>query len=87
MFLCDRCGSCCRMIGKSTFGIGMALPDGSCKYLDKNTNLCSIYDKRPIYCNVDEYYDLFLTNIMPREKYYEVNKEVCKTLRSARLML
>ena len=77
MFPCERCGCCCRKVGEVFFAKSMTLPDGSCKYLDKNSNLCTIYNERPIYCRVDEYYDKFLSNKMSREEFYRQNKELC----------
>ena len=66
-FKCDQCGICCRNIGEieelSNFHNG----DGICKYLLPN-NLCSIYSERPIWCNVDLYYDQFLTTKMTRDE-------------------
>ncbi len=46
-FNCDKCGLCCRSLKK--FGELYAdLDDGSgvCKFLDKTSNLCTIYDMR-----------------------------------------
>lgn len=81
MFPCERCGACCRQIGTSVFGKDMALPDGSCQYLDHKTNLCSIYKERPIYCNVDAYYEKFIYSNMSREEFYSLNKIQCLALR------
>jgi len=46
------------------------LDDGSgcCKYFDKKTNLCSIYEKRPIQCRITEGYYAFFSFI-PYETY------------------
>ena len=56
----------------------MAKSDGVCKYLDESTNLCTIYDERPIFCRVDELYEKNLSEVMSREEFYRLNKEVCK---------
>ena len=77
MFPCEKCGCCCRRIGGVFFARSMALPDGSCKHLDKLTNLCKIYNERPIFCRVDEYYDKFLSDKMTREEFYRQNKDIC----------
>ena len=84
MFNCEMCGNCCRRIGKTLFAKGMALPDGSCKYLNKETNLCKIYNERPIFCRVDDYYDKFLFNQMTREEFYRKNKEICRKWQNLR---
>ena len=82
MFPCEQCGRCCRRVGEVFFAKSMALPDGSCKYLDKSTNLCKIYKERPIYCRVDDYYDKFLSDKMSREEFYEQNKKICRKFQS-----
>ena len=56
-FPCQRCAACCSLVGGTALGKSLALPDGSCRHLDKQTNLCSIYEHRPSFCRVDEYYE------------------------------
>lgn len=80
MFPCTRCGSCCRKIGEVFFARHMARSDGVCKYFDESTNLCSIYAERPIFCNVDAYYEKFLRDEMSREEFYRRNKNACKQM-------
>lgn len=79
LFDCDCCGVCCRNIRQSEFGKELDRGDGVCKYL-KN-NLCEIYSERPVFCNVDAYYDKFLSATMSREKFHELNHAVCKRLK------
>lgn len=79
LFDCDCCGACCRNIRMSEFGKELDRGDGVCKYL-KN-NLCGIYSERPIFCNVDAYYEKFLSEVMSREKFHELNHDVCKRLK------
>ena len=81
MFACDKCGSCCRQIGKAFFATDMASPDGVCKYLDRENNLCNIYQNRPIFCNVDAFYDAYFSHEMSREEFYRKNKKMCQKLR------
>ena len=80
MFLCDKCGCCCRKVGTSPIGKYLALENGICKYLDTATNLCTIYNERPIFCNVDKYYELFLANQMTKDVFFNLNKQICKEL-------
>jgi len=75
MFKCDKCGECCRNLDKSSVYAELHNGDGICKYL--YGNLCSIYSTRPILCRVDESYELYFKNIMTRDKYEELNHEVC----------
>lgn len=79
MFKCDKCGQCCKNLDKSSVYAELHNGDGICKYLDGN--LCSIYSTRPILCRVDESYELYFKNIMTRDKYEELNHEVCIILK------
>tara|TARA_R100000458_G_C8088808_1_gene120418 strand:- start:85 stop:420 length:336 start_codon:yes stop_codon:yes gene_type:complete len=65
-FPCTQCGQCCRQIG-SILANSSSFPtviqdlinrfpyqvnqDGSCSKLNSD-NLCSVYDNRPIMCNI-----------------------------------
>ena len=53
--------------------------DGVCKHL-KN-NLCEIYSERPIFCNVDAYWEKFLSDKMTREEFYKFNYAACALLK------
>ena len=81
MFHCDCCGLCCRHIT----GIKMleAFDDGTgtCIYLDRENDLCTIYDSRPVVCNVDAMYELCFSGRMTREAFYAVNCEACIRLK------
>ena len=81
MFPCKRCGNCCRMIGHISWAKHMALPDGVCRYLDQQTNLCSIYENRPVFCNVDAYYQLYMKGKMDKDEFYALNEKECNTIR------
>lgn len=75
MFVCDQCGECCRHLKLSPLYQGLDRGDGVCKFLEGN--LCSIYLSRPLFCRVDESFDLFFQGIMNREQYYKWNYEIC----------
>ena len=81
MFKCDCCGICCRHIR----GIAMleAFDDGTgvCRYLDREHNLCTIYDSRPVICSVDAMYELFFRDEMTREEFYDKNYSACEKLK------
>jgi uncharacterized protein len=79
MFKCDKCGHCCRNLDKSPVYAELHNGDGICKYLDGD--LCSIYSTRPILCRVDDSYELYFKDIMTRDKYEELNHEVCIILK------
>ena len=76
-FPCSKCGACCRKIGRVC--PDLEGPDGSCIYLSSD-NLCSIYQDRPIFCNVDKFYDKYFKDKMSREEFYELNLAECKKL-------
>lgn len=82
MFPCDRCGICCRHIGDVPWARGMALPGGICRYLDQETNLCTIYARRPLFCNVDAYYEAYMKERMSREEFYRLNGLGCRELKA-----
>ena len=79
MFKCNKCGECCRHLNMSRLYDELNDGTGKCKYL--SGNLCSIYDNRPLLCRVDECYDLFFSDKMTREEYYELNYIWCGRLR------
>ena len=81
MFKCDCCGLCCRNIK----GIKLLAPfddgSGTCVYLDRENNLCTVYSSRPLVCNVDEMYDAFLRDKMTMEEFYALNYDACEKLK------
>lgn len=79
MFQCDGCGCCCRNLDKSELYKDLDRGDGTCKYLAGNK--CSIYEKRPLLCRIDESYEVFFKNIYKREEYYKMNYIMCRKLR------
>ena len=52
--------------------------DGICCHL--NQNLCSIYEQRPLICNVQKMYDLFFRTKMDEQAYIQENLKVCLKL-------
>ena len=87
MFPCERCGACCRKIGKAPMTRHMAKDNGVCKYLNEVTNLCMIYPDRPITCRVDEFYDQCYKDKMSREEFYRIHQEFCKKFSKRELQL
>ncbi len=77
VFPCDKCGLCCRHVNR----IELAEKGGVCKYLDLNSNLCSIYEHRPLFCRVDDYYEKYYQDEMTREDFYKLNLEYCKRIK------
>jgi len=79
MFKCNKCGECCRNLDKSLLYNQLHDGDGICRYLEGN--LCSIYETRPILCQVDKSYDLYFKELMTRQEYEKLNYEACKNLK------
>ena len=79
-FECDCCGACCRNIRLSNLSAELDRGDGVCKHLTAD-NLCAVYNERPIFCNVDAYYEKFLSDKMSRKKFYELNRTACERLK------
>lgn len=82
MYQCARCGCCCRSLSNSKLYSDLDRGDGICSFLDTKTNLCEIYDNRPLKCNVDKIYDLFFSEKINRMDYYAINYADCKKLQA-----
>lgn len=80
MFICDKCGQCCRFLKLNPLYKELDRGDGVCRYLDGN--LCSIYNDRPLICRIDDAYDALFSTTMTREEYYEMNYKSCKLLKN-----
>ena len=80
MFYCDKCGECCRNLYMSPVYKDLHNGDGVCKFLWGN--ICSIYAERPLFCRIDECYDIFFADKMRREEYYQENIRICNILKN-----
>ena len=56
---------------------------GVCRFLNRQTNLCTIYATRPLLCNVDAAYDALFRKNMTREEFYELNRLACERMKAA----
>lgn len=79
MFVCDKCGACCRNLNRSPLYAELDKGNGVCRHLVGN--LCSIYEDRPLLCRVDESYEAFFKDYMTREEFYRMNYACCKMLK------
>lgn len=84
MFQCDCCGLCCMNLKLSDVYKDLDRGDGICMYFDTASKLCSIYEHRPLKCNVEQYYEKFLKDTMYKEDYYQLNYTVCEQLKKRR---
>lgn len=79
MFICSKCGICCRNIGGITDLADFHTGNGVCIHLTED-NLCDIYFTRPDICNVKTMYEIKYKEVMSIEKYEEMNMQGCKFL-------
>ncbi|WP_025275868.1 YkgJ family cysteine cluster protein [Helicobacter pylori] len=56
-----------------------------CKFLDLETNLCKIYESRPLICRIDEVHKKIYSHI-PLKEFYTKNAEVCNALQETNHM-
>lgn len=82
MFKCDQCGICCKHVNMNPMYVQFDSGNGVCKFLDEETNLCKIYNERPLLCNVDAMYDFMYKDQMSREEFYELNYQECRKLKA-----
>ena len=79
-FICDKCGLCCQNLNNNPLYDDLHDGNGICRYYDIHTHLCTIYDHRPIKCNVKEAYKAFNFK-MSYTDYLKINYEACRKLK------
>ena len=79
MIKCEHCKApCCRHVIKELALEGTTI----CRFLDQESNKCTIYDNRPWICNTDWMYEHYYSERMTREEYDRLNSEACEQLNS-----
>ncbi len=81
-FHCTQCGECCRHIGNVPALRDYDSGDGICKFLNQENNLCSIYENRPLICNVAAIYDEIFSAIYDEDEFLALNYHVCSLLKT-----
>lgn len=81
-FPCSSCGECCKNIGNSSVLSNFDRGDGICKFLDRISNLCVIYENRPIFCKIETYYETYLEQKISWEKFVQMNIKICIKLQN-----
>lgn len=81
MFTCDKCGLCCKQVGKFPFMKDYDRGDGTCKFLT-NENTCEIYERRPEICNTELLFQHIYSRVMTRDEFDRMNTAVCEELKS-----
>lgn len=80
-FQCDCCGLCCMNLKSNVLYQDLDRGDGICKFFNMTDKLCNVYRNRPVKCNIDEFYNIYMKNTMSREEYYKINYDICKKLK------
>ena len=75
-FPCISCGLCCQKLDRSSIKVHheMNSGDGVCIHL--KSNLCSIYETRPIECNIHLSY-IEYKHILSQSEYISLNMNAC----------
>lgn len=58
--------------------------DGTCKYYDDDTKLCTIYEDRPLICRIDDMFDEIpevKEQFGTKLNYYQINHKICEKLK------
>lgn len=79
-FPCNACGACCKQIGLNEAMKHFNRGDGICRHFDDTTNLCTIYEHRPLICRVEEYYKTHFSEQFEWAEFVKLNLEVCEKL-------
>ena len=77
-FPCRKCGLCCKMLQDIPILSDYDIGNGTCRYL-KN-NLCSIYENRPILCNVERMYSNYFKDSISEKDYIKININACSQI-------
>lgn len=83
-FPCNQCGLCCEHLAGSSLYHDLDDGSGTCKYFDRKSRLCTIYEHRPQKCNINAAYVWFQTQ-MNYETYSKLNLEACQKLKEESL--
>ncbi len=79
-FPCTACGKCCRRVNENPQGHFLDRGDGVCRHLIEDTNLCSIYEMRPIICRIGDYYKKQFADIVSWDEFVKINISICRKL-------
>lgn len=79
-FPCTACGKCCRKVNLSEQTSYLDRGDGVCFHFNEQTNLCNIYQHRPLVCRVEEYYKIYLSHLYEWDEFVELNIAICEKL-------
>ena len=78
-FPCNGCGKCCRKVANSPQTMWLDRGDSVCRHFDEIQNSCTIYENRPLICRVEDYYEKYLSDKIPWNKFVEINVKICNS--------
>lgn len=76
-FPCTQCGACCKSIDGISF-LELFNENGQCNKLKGNS--CTIYETRPLLCNIEQSYIEIFSQYMTLEEFYTQNALACNQL-------
>lgn len=79
---CTACGLCCKQVGMSVETAFLDRGDNICRHFDEKSKLCTIYEQRPLVCQVQDYYQTHLTHLYSWQEFIELNQKICKQLQA-----
>lgn len=79
-FPCTACGKCCQRVTLSEQTAYLDRGDGTCRHFDDTTNLCLIYEERPLVCQVENYYKQYLSKDITWDNFVKLNLQICEQL-------
>jgi len=82
MFPCSGCGLCCQNISTIKELKDYDLGNGTCRYFNRKTNECEIYDNRPDICRIDKMFNMKYHKYFTLEEFYIENAKVCNDLQN-----
>lgn len=78
-FPCFSCGKCCQRVGLSEQTKYLDRGDLTCQYFEDNTKLCTVYETRPLICQVENYYNQNLSHIYSWDQFIAINLKICES--------
>ena len=79
-FPCDCCGICCETLIRLDVYNDLDDGTGHCRYYDRISHLCTIYEHRPEKCNVMASYKYYKDQIS-LEDYIAINVQGCNLIK------
>lgn len=78
-FPCISCGLCCQQLHRSPFLVHHEINSGNGVCIHLKENLCEIYQKRPMECNIKASYANY-DHLFSQNEYLSLNLRACLEL-------